>query len=332
MRSATRPATTFGRRCLATLIVFGALTSCTTNPAAVVRSPSVTPGARACPTPSTRAFELRAGRQSLSLIHDGLGRTSFVQLPTGYNSTVPAPLLVSLHPFALTNQGWEDYSHLADAATARGYVVVSPLGSDPGPRWSVPGGLPGPDDLGFVDQLVASVAAELCIDTTRIFAAGFSAGAAMAMGLSCTYPGLFAGVAASGGANLTSLCPESPGVDTLILHGLNDPISPTSGSYVVFAPPLGLNLFTVLSSTAARNGCDQAVEAVPEFAFTDVRRYVGCDAGHRLQFWQMSTAGHTWAGTDPVIGAFLGGTSQDFSANTVVLDFFDGHTVAVPAT
>ncbi len=331
MRSATRPATILARRCLAAMIVFGALASCTTNPAAVVRSPSVTPGATACPTPLVRTIELRAGRQSLSLIHDGLGRTSFLQLPTGYDSTVPAPLLVSLHPFALTNQGWEEYSHLADAATARGYIVVSPLGSDPGPRWSVPGGLPGPDDLGFVDQLVATVVAELCIDTTRIFAAGFSAGAAMAMGLSCTFPGMFAGIAASGGANLTSLCPDSPGVDTLIFHGLNDPIAPTSGSYVVFAPPLGLSLSTVLDSTATRNGCQPGVGFVREFPSTDVRRYVGCDPGHRLQFWQMNSAGHTWAGTDPSIGAFLGGTSQDFSANTVVLDFFDSHTVPAPA-
>jgi len=302
-----------------------AVGACAPNPAATVRQSTVIPGLAECPTPTTRTISLTPGRQTVDLVHDGLSRTSFVQLPDGYDSTTPAPLLLSLHPFALTPQGWEDYSHLADAATARGYVVLSPLGSDPGPRWSVPGGLPGPDDLGFIDQLVATVAAELCVDTTRIFAAGFSAGAAMAMGLSCTFPGLFAAIASSGGANLTSLCPESAGVDTLIMHGLNDPIAPTTGSYVVFAPPLGLNLFSVLDSTATRNGCDQPVVAVRSFPFTDVSRYAGCDAGHRLEFWQMNTAGHTWAGTDPIIGAVLGGTSQDFSANTVVLDFFDSH-------
>ena len=234
-------------------------------------------------------------------------------------------MLVSLHPFTLDPRNWDAYSELAAAGTARGYLVVTPLGSQPGPRWAVPGGLAtGIDDIGFVSALLDGLEDTACIDRNRVFAAGFSAGAAMSQALTCTLPWRFAAVAASGGANLTSLCPASPPVDTLVLHGTADPIAPPSGSTVPFAPPNGLHIDDVVATDAARAGCDPVPTISAPAASTVVDRYTGCD-GHRVEYWRMIGSGHTWAGatTSPFVGLVTGPTSTAFSANDVALDFFD---------
>ena len=102
--------------------------------------------------------------------------------PRNYVPGVAYPLLVSLHPFITVPEAWEGYSGLAAAASERGYWVLLPHGSEPGPRWTVPGGLDtGPDDIGWIEHLIEQTAATVCVDPHRVFAAGFSAGAAMAV-------------------------------------------------------------------------------------------------------------------------------------------------------
>ena len=236
----------------------------------------------------------------------------------------PAPLLVSLHPFVMGSGPWEEYSGLAAAARARGYEVLTPPGSDPGPRWSVPGGLPGgPDDIGRVNSLIDDLMRADCIDRNRVFAAGFSAGAAMAVSLGCAAPHRFTAIAASGGANLTDLCPGSPGVDALLMHGSADPIAPITGSYVVFAPPLGLHLDDVFASHGERAGCTGSGEVAGPAADVVRRVHDGCSPGLRVEQWLLAGAGHTWAGSTAEWAEVLGGTTTSISATESVLDFFD---------
>jgi polyhydroxybutyrate depolymerase len=241
------------------------------------------------------------------------------------------PLLVSLHPFTLDPANWEELSGLADAAVARGYVVVTPLGSQPGPRWAVPGGLAGitgtdkgTDDLGFLAALLDTIEDGLCVDRNREFAAGYSAGAAMSQALSCTMPWRFAAVAGSGGVNLTSLCPASPPTDVFVLHGTADTIAPLTGSQVPFATPLGLPVADVVATDAARAGCDPAPTASTPVVAVEALTFGGCDGDHRVQYWRMLGAGHAWAGANAsLVGLFVGRTPTDFSATEAVLDFFD---------
>lgn len=271
--------------------------------------------------------ESASGTEGLVVDVRGAARRATLRIPDTAGPGIvakPAPLLVSLHPFTMGASAWEQYSGLADAALARGYVVVSPEGSRPGPRWAVPGGLDtGTDDIEFIDELITQVESTVCIDRNAEFAAGYSAGAAMAQALSCSMPWRFTAVAGSGGMNLTETCPGSAPTDVLILHGTADPIAPPTGSLVVFAPPLGLPIATVADVDAQRAGCD------PEPLTTDpapgvvARVFSGCDADHRVQQWNMVGAGHTWAGAEPFpFDLIVGPTARGFSANRAVLDFF----------
>ena len=269
------------------------------------------------------------GTTTLSIPWQGGTRTAILNVPAT-PATMPRPVLVSLHPFALGPEAWEAYSWLAAAAVARDFVVLTPLGSDPGPRWAVPGGLAGEaDDVGFVNALLDHVEDRSCVDRNGEFAAGFSAGAAMAQALSCTVPWRLAGVAGSGGTNLTSLCPDAPGTDVLVLHGTADPIAPITGSTVVFAPPLDLPVSAVVATNAARSGCSPSPVVTQPYPSVTQETYPGCTGNRRVEYRKLLGAGHTWAGSsNPIIELVGGPTNTDFSATTAVLDFFDAHAAA----
>ena len=248
-------------------------------------------------------------------------RGSMLYAPAGYTPGVAYPLLISLHPFVTVPEAWEAYSGLAAAASARGYWVLLPHGSDPGPRWAVPGGLDtGPDDIGWMEHLIETTASTVCVDPARVFAAGFSAGAAMAVAMSCELPWRFRAIAASGGSNLTSLCPGAGPTDAFILHGSADPIAPVTGSTQVFAPPLGLTVDAVVANFATRNGCAPTPTVVAVSASVSDDHY-SCGA-HRLDYRRMIGAGHTWAGATIPLDAITGPTDHSFSATTAVLDYF----------
>lgn len=250
-----------------------------------------------------------------------LGRGSALVAPAGYQPGRAYPLLVSLHPFVLGPDAWEAYSGLAARASQRGYWVLLPQGSDPGPRWAVPGGVDtGVDDIGWIDALIRTTADTVCVDGTRVFAAGFSAGAAMAVGLSCELPGRFRAIAGSGGTNLTSLCPDAGPVDAMVLHGSADPIAPVTGSEVPFATPNGLHVDDVVANFARRNSCDPVSQPIVLSATVTIDRY-SCGT-HRLEYWRELGAGHTWADSLFPLDIFTGPTDRSFSATNAVLDFF----------
>ncbi|UDY37624.1 alpha/beta hydrolase family esterase [Dermatobacter hominis] len=280
---------------------------------------SVTAPSAGCRTSSRMA----PGRNVITIDVGGVDRTSLVDVPSSGDG--PRPLLVSLHPFLLGPDAWDAYSGLAAAGTARGYIVLTPLGSDPGPRWAVPGGLAtGADDLGFIAALLDHVEDRACVDRNREFAAGFSAGAAIAQALSCTMPDRFAAVAGSGGMNLTARCPGSPGTSVLVLHGSADPIAPPTGSEIPFAPPIGLAIGTVASDDAARAGCGPSPLVEQVTASVLRHRWTGCTDGRRVEYLELRGAGHTWAGSpNPLLELFTGPTDTSISATATVLEFFD---------
>lgn len=253
-----------------------------------------------------------------------LGRSAAIYFPVGTDLSKPHPLLVSLHPFSMGAYDWDFYSGIVESATDRGYIVILPEGASPGPGWSVPGGNASDfDDVAWVDALIQEAARVACIDAERVYSVGFSAGAALTVGLSCELPGRFSAIAGSGGVNLTSLCPDADPVNALIMHGTHDNVVPITGNVVPFAasPPIGVN--EVVSSFTNRNQC----VATPTTTYptsTQQRHSYACGHAEVVDI-RILGMGHTWAGAFGLIDFFVGPNDTSFSATTTVLDFFDAN-------
>ena len=147
----------------------------------------------------------------------------------------PAPLVVALHALAQEPETMQAYSRLEQLADEQGFVVAFPRGQAGtwnaggccAARTGKPTGKPA-DDVAFLDEVLASIAARVPIDPDRIAMVGGSNGAMMALRYACERPGVLASVGMVSGGYVATCTPRSP-VAVLALHGANDTVIPLTG-------------------------------------------------------------------------------------------------------
>ena len=193
----------------------------------------------------------------------------------------------------------------------------------------------GIDDMAYLRALVADLATRMTIDPKRVFATGFSNGAAMSQRIACQAADVFAAVAPVSGENQFALagCAPSRPVAVLDIHGTLDACWPyAGGNGGCIDNGLYVSVATTLAGWAARNGCG----ALPTLTTlpprpgvadgTSVVRhdYAGCVAGGALTHLEVVGNGHFWAGGHPYAsGTILGGTmSRQLDTSQAVVDFF----------
>lgn len=101
-------------------------------------------------------------------------------------------------------------------------------------------------DLAYVEALLASLEAELCIDESRVFAAGFSMGGIMTVRIGCALGDVFRAIAPMSPSLPTDCAESSEPVAYWSSHGESDmTITPESGTQA-------------LGEFLERNGCTEA--------------------------------------------------------------------------
>jgi poly(3-hydroxybutyrate) depolymerase len=150
-------------------------------------------------------------------------------------------------------------------------------------------------DVQLTDAILAQLEGDLCIDTTRVFATGFSMGGAMAIALACTRAEVFRAVAFFSGADLTGSCPTtltkpiayyaSQASDDA--NGM-DRTNPMTGEYkqAQFA--------AVNGCTAEPNSTNFPTSGQPHVC----TNYQGCSAGHPTEYCVFNGP-HGWEPRDP---------------------------------
>jgi len=244
----------------------------------------------------------------------------------------PVGLIIDLHGTGGTIEAQDTLTRLSVEGAARGYVVVTPQGLENPARWTVPG-IPGPDDVGFISELVADVRTEVCIDGP-VFATGKSSGAAMATQLACETD-LFTGIAPVAGINLYRRCPEGQPVSVLTFHGTEDgwvPYEGPDGWEQVEQMPDTFFIGDTAAAVAAfleRGNCDDASGDREIGSDTSVKQW-SCPNGHRVAFYTIEGGGHTHPGAharqvyeDAGLVDSVGHTTDSFDGTDVMLDFFD---------
>ena len=120
-----------------------------------------------------------------------------VFVPSSYDSSQPAPLIVSLHGLGRSHDWLMGYHGLLDQAEANGYIVVTPLGYIRR-GWYGSRELDDMQDAQRSEQDVMNVLQlmrdEFSVDSNRIYLWGHSMGGAGTYHIAAKYPDMFAGL------------------------------------------------------------------------------------------------------------------------------------------
>jgi poly(3-hydroxybutyrate) depolymerase len=195
----------------------------------------------------------------LKLSSGGKDREYIIRLPADYDQNTAYRLIVSIHCLNGTAAGvasggsGNNYQYyglwkFANPTNGKGTTIfVSPEGlpaMGSGLGWSNSGG----SDVTFIRALVSKIETDLCIDTTRIFAEGFSMGGSMSYALACAMPKKFRAVCMHSGGSMSGCDGTNRGpVPMFITHGTNDNVCKWSEHW-------GQDQ---INDLAKRNGCEE---------------------------------------------------------------------------
>ena len=289
----------------------------------------------------TREFSNHAGIRSYKL---------YVPART---SDMPPPMVVMLHGCTQSADDFAAGTQMNRLADTHGFLVVYPeqaAHANPSKCWNwfkAQDQVRGAGEPALIAGIVRAVAARHGADPRRIFVAGLSAGAAMAVILGETYPELFAGVGAhsglpygsahdipsamaamKGGRSGLAGLKSMPGaaatprrkvvqaVPTIVFHGDRDhTVQQTNGAEIVqqardarLAEPGDVTLLASTKRGTAPGGRSYSLTV-----------HADPKGPSHIESWTMHGAGHAWSGGD-ASGSYTDVTGPNASAE--MLRFF----------
>ena len=296
----------------------------------VSSAPATTGSAPSASAACADGGDVMLGEIELTL--DGTIRTAVVHVPSGATGTEPLPVVLSFHgagEMAENRPAVDGFTALGDQ---HGFVSVYPQGlvGDAGPISGVTGWdveATAVDEPAFVAALLDELGARVCIDESRVQAAGNSNGGAMALLLACELSDRIAAVASVEGAVLEPGCNgDTPPVPTIAFHGLDDTVVPYAGSNSSeggFPPVLD-----VIAARAAVNECTEEPTVETVTPTIEQRSWNGCTAP--VVLYTLDDHGHAWPGhplpvsqadlasfIDPAM-LFPGETADELAANLLL--------------
>ena len=150
------------------------------------------------------------------------GRSYLLALPT---TRAAVAVVVDFHGGNQNAAQEYAYSGLSQQGPLTNYAVVTPQGTNG--LWNFTGSEPGlPDDVSFVQQIAADLQQAGC-SNGRLYTAGISDGADMAVYAACTLPAVRAVYAVAPSIAPRGVCTRKPYVE---VHGTADPVVPYTGS------------------------------------------------------------------------------------------------------
>jgi poly(3-hydroxybutyrate) depolymerase len=265
------------------------------------------------------------GLSEQTLEHDGLTRTYHMYVPDTYDASAPVPLLLNMHGFGGDSEGQLYTADMRSLADRDNFILVYPQGAllDGYTHWNAapPGGdnKSDVDDIGFFNALLDTLSENYAVDTSRVYATGYSNGAGMTYTLACYLSDRVTAIASvSGlmGSEPQDYCEPTHPTALMILHGTRDDARPYDGY-----PGYLASVEDTLSYWASHN---QISGAPAETTFMDGgqsierRDYTGGEGGVEMRLYKVINGQHIWFGfedegvqANALIWNFLSGFDQD---------------------
>jgi poly(hydroxyalkanoate) depolymerase family esterase len=296
--------------------------------------------------------------------NDSIGKHPyFVYTPESYQVGTTVPLFVMLHGCRQKALDFANGTSMNLLAEQYGFIVVYPQQSssyNPGLCWNwflsanQSRGHGEPARIVEIVQDIQHNTARWTIDPTRIYVAGLSAGAAMAVILGATYPDVFAAIGIHSGleyqaatnlrdglktmwrggpdpqrqglAAYTAMSNLSRIVPTIVFHGTKDTtVVPMNGDQLVqqWMETDHLASNNTYSPDFSRPTSVTAGQVPDGYAYV-VATWNAANGSEVQAYWKISGLGHAWSGGNPI------GTYTDRrgpNASLALYNFFMAHVL-----
>ncbi|HEY5025971.1 MAG TPA: PHB depolymerase family esterase [Acidimicrobiales bacterium] len=297
-------------------------------------------GGGSAPAPATGL------RQDITV--DGVARWYLLTTPPTHNGTGPVPLVVDLHGLAEGATLHAQTSQFGPEAQTDGFIVVFPEGTGAPVSWDIaPATRAHPNhDIDFMNAMLNAVEAQQCVDTSRVYADGFSDGALFTSLLACTMANRFAAFAPVAGIVMPKPCTPGREVPILAFHGTADPILYFNGGIgtavlnhdlggggpapTTTAPPpidlKGKGYPANVRAWAAKDRCNLRPTDTKVSAHVILRTY-RCPPGAAVEFYIVLGGGHAWPGSkvSAELKSITGPSTFEINATAIIWKFFRQH-------
>lgn len=265
-----------------------------------------------------------------SIISGGTTRYFRVYVPLSYNESKSQPLVFNFHGNTQTALSFEEKIKFRQIADTAGFILITPDGVvDPGfPKsgqgWNVFSCCATQNDVIFVSDLIDYSIKHLKVDTTRIYASGFSLGGFMVYELARKLNNRIAAFASvSGSMELKRLDTNNPSrpVPILEFHGTKDRLCPYDGGNnegMPFAATDTLlrfwvnnnqcNIEPITINLEDKNPSDGST--VQHIIFRD------CKQNSTVELYKVIDGGHRWPGIEAP------NSNKDILAEQEIWNFF----------
>lgn len=308
---------------LVAVVACSSSTRTTADDTATTRSARVTALASTTTMPvrATKPLAHRAEAYVFTVPSGGRTRSYRLHVPPAATGGKALPLILNLHG-ATQNALLQEVQSGMDASSDRhGYLVAYPDGTriattltpDPVAKDAQYGfnagyccGLPVDrkiDDVGFLESVIANVAARTPVDLHRVYVTGMSNGGMMAYAMAAEASDHVAAIASvSGQVELPAIHPGRA-VPTLEFHSVDDPIAHWTGEKNA-DPRLRFSVMSGINQWVKADGCEPtarvhtAIRGVAASAgeTATLVTYRGCRAGTEVALWRFTGSGHVWPG------------------------------------
>lgn len=235
-------------------------------------------------------------------------RPATLQVPTTYDASKPAPLLVVLHGYGADGLYQTQYMRLAPLVESEGLLLISPDGTidrSGSHFWNATDACCNfnrskVDDVAYIRSLIADIRHDYNVDGRRIFLIGHSNGGFMAHRMACEAADEIAAIVSLAGATYAdaSKCTPAAPVSVLDIHGDDDGTIAYDGGFA------GAQYPSALETLARWQGYDRCAASLTTDASmididrtlagneTSVQRYSGCANGTGVELWTIHGGPH----------------------------------------
>ncbi len=245
-----------------------------------------------------------------------------VSLSVPTRTSGPMPLIFLFYGDGDNPADFSAKTNFPAQGAAAGDLVAVPQNQGPevGFQYS-----PSGTDAAFVSAAIRSLERTYCINQRAVFTTGFSSGAAFSILYACAHQAQIRAIASvSVDYQLGCTRPEP----ILAFHGTADPAVTYQNNTIASQLPgikLDANLVkgtqANMADWAALDRCTTAATSTRIASEVLRRQWRTCAPGTSVTFYTVLGGGHEWPGAHVTTGVGL--TTQQISANTLILSFFN---------